>query len=123
MIAFFASLAFLSYCQQVWTQQDNSVTAVAGVDMNLNVRCALSDGYFWSINNLTYGALHVPKEYAVCGARNCDLSTLIIPVVLSEMNGSTFQCVSIDYYQSNTVHLGGVVELTVYVVPSLSGRL
>ena len=59
----------------------------------------------------------MPKEYTVCAAGVCDLSTLTIPVVLAEMNGSTFQCVSIDY-DTNTVHLGGETELIVIPLPS-----
>ena len=95
-------------------------TAVAGVSTNIVINCDhnIKDVYIWVINDLVYGALQVPMEYTVCGSGNCDLSTLTIPVPLSEMDGTTFQCVSIDYH-TNTILLDTKVQLVVTTIPGL----
>ena len=88
-------------------------TAVAGVSHNINIRCGIdTDAFFWRINGLVYGALHVPDEYRVCDVRVCDPISFIIPVVLEEMDGNTFQCFGINY-QTNRVHLGTKTVLRV----------
>lgn len=87
---------------------------------NLIIRCfEFTEGEepgsvgFWKINGSVYGPLHVPKEYIVCAdSDSCDLNYLIIPIILSEMDGYIFQCVSIDYH-NNTVHLRRRTELIV----------
>ena len=89
------------------------LTAVAGVSTNINIRCGIrTNAFFWRINGLVYGALHVPDEYRVCDVTVCDPTHLIIPVVLEEMDGNTFQCFSINY-QNNAVHMGRQTMLTV----------
>ena len=52
----------------------------------------------------------------MCSEVSCDLSSLTIPVVQSEMDGYTFQCVGIDY-NTNTHHLGRQTELSVITLP------
>ena len=93
-------------------------SAVAGIeDTNLNIPCFSEDedpgydGYFWKINGSVYGELHLPQKITVCQSK-CNLATLTIPVVLSEMDGYRFQCFGINY-QTNTVHEGTVTELEV----------
>ena len=78
------------------------------------------------INGSVYGLLQVPNEFVVC-SESCDLDSLRIPVVQSEMDGYTFQCVGIDY-NTNTHHLGRQTELSVFTlnssqVESLNGKL
>ena len=67
------------------------------------------------INGSVYGLLHVPNEFVVCSEIGCDLSSLTIPVVQSEMDGYTFQCVDIDY-NTNTYNLGRQTELSVITI-------
>lgn len=92
------------------------VPGFAGVsDQNIAVPCfdessqTLSGSIFWIINGSVYGSLHVPREFVVC-TEVCDLRTLVVPVVQQDMDGYTFQCVSIDY-RGNMLHLGSVKEL------------
>ena len=95
-------------------RQPINTTAVAGVSTNINIVCTIgTNAFFWRINGLVYGALHVPDEYIVCDVTLCNpKSSFAIPVVLEEMDGNTFQCFSIDY-QNNAVHLGRQTILTV----------
>ena len=68
------------------------------------------------INGSVYGLLQVPNEFVVC-SESCDLDSLRIPVVQSEMDGYTFQCVGIDY-NTSTHHLGTQTELSVITLNS-----
>ena len=67
------------------------------------------------INGSVYGPLQVPGEFIVCD-EECDINTLIIPVVQRELDGYTFQCVSVDY-STNTRYLGEVTVLNVTTLP------
>ena len=71
---------------------------------------------FWIINGSVYGLLQVPVDFSVCSSESCDLNSLAIPVPKSEMNGTTIQCVGIDYH-NNTLYLGGVTVLEVFPLP------
>ena len=103
-------------------RQSANTTAVAGVSTNINIRCGIgTSAFFWQINGLVYGALHVPDEYRVCDVTRCNPISFTIPVVLEEMNGNTFQCFSIDY-QNNAVHLGRQTILTVLPYESAGMR-
>ena len=102
------------------------ITAVSGVTTNINIICSIEEETetFWMINGSLYGLLHAPNEFEVCHERtegnikgNCDLSSLRIQVVQSEMDGYTFQCVGIDY-NTNTHHLGTQTELSVITLTS-----
>ena len=92
--------------------------------MNVIVPCSIiaadydpgSDGAFWKINGSVYGPLQVPSGFSVCDEISCDLASLVIPVLQREMNGSTIQCVGIDYH-NNTQYLGGVTVLEVIPLP------
>ena len=95
-------------------------TAFAGVSQNLGISCTSEEttipegaAVFWIINGSVYGILQVPPDYEVCSSEDC----LMILTVTNEMNGSTFQCVTIDYH-SNTEYLGVVTELTVIALPN-----
>ena len=89
---------------------------MAGVDQNVEVTCssAATQGSeaFWIINGSVYGLLQVPSGFILCGESICDPNTLTIPVLRSEMNGFTFQCVIIDYL-NNTQYLEDIVVLEV----------
>ena len=100
---------------QAWTQ----ITQIAG--LNADISClSLHDSntrhVFWIVNGSVYGLLHVPNEFVVCSEVSCDLRSLVISVVQNEMDGYTFQCVSIDY-NTNTQHLGTQTELSVITLP------
>ena len=98
--------------QLLWsTSQALRITVIAGLSENLQILCNHFH-LFWMINGSVYGLLHVPNEFVVCSEISCDLRTLLIPVVQSEMDGYTFQCVGIDY-NTNTHHLGTQTELSV----------
>ena len=109
------------FCTEVWPQITRK-EGVAGVDENVEIPCVLptdrvetlSSDVLWMINDSVYGFLHIPREFRVCG-ETCDLITLTIPVLQGEMNGTVFQCVSIDY-ATNMTFLGGITEL--YVSPT-----
>ena len=95
-------------------------TAFAEVSQNLGILCTNEEttipegsAVFWIINGSVYGILQVPPDYEVCSSEDC----LIILTVTNEINGSTFQCVAIDYH-SNTEYLGVVTELTVIALPN-----
>ena len=115
-------IAHAGYSCQAQRQPINT-SAVAGVSTNINIRCDIgTDAFFWQINGLVYGALHVPDEYRVCDVTVCNPETsFTIPVVLEEMDGNTFQCFSIDY-QNNAVHLGSQTMLTVVPYESAGMR-
>ena len=99
----------------MWTQDQNiTVTGIAGITVNTDIRCSNAHD-FWMINGSVYGLLHVPNEFVVC-SEICALDTLRIPVVQSEMDGYTFQCVGI-HYNTNTHHLGRQTELSVITLP------
>jgi hypothetical protein len=103
----------------VWARDTEQKMVVAGVSRNVDILCnpENSDSHYWMINGSVYGLLHVPRDFLVCSSVSCDLNTLTIPVIRSEMNGLTFQCFSIDY-QNNMLHLQGVTVLTVYTLPT-----
>ena len=112
------SIVFQLLCctGQAWTQK----TEIAGLSVNVQILCnhdskSNTGRMFWMINGSVYGLLHVPNEFVVC-SESCDLNTLRIPVVQSEMDGYTFQCVGIDY-NTNTHHLGTQTELSVTTLP------
>ena len=69
------------------------------------------------MNGSVYGPLHVPREFVVCGGTACNLHSLTIPVTQREMDGYTFQCVSVDY-NTDILHLGEVTVLHVTTLPS-----
>ena len=103
-------------------RQPTNTTAVAGVSTNINIICDIgTSAFFWRINGLVYGALHVPDEYRVCDITRCDPLHLTIPVVLEEMDGNTFQCFGINY-QNNTVLLGRQTMFTVLPYESAGMR-
>ena len=112
---------------QAWTQ----IAETAGLSTNIQIQCnnrhdSNTGHLFWIVNGSVYGLLHVPNEFVVC-SESCDLNSLIITVVQSEMDGYTFQCVGIDY-NTNTHHLGRQTELSVITltrsqVESLNGKL
>ena len=123
------SIVFQLLCctGQAWTQE----TETAGLSVNVQIlgNHDSNTGHhmFWIINGSVYGLLHVPNEFVVCSEVSCDLSSLTIPVVQSEMDGYTFQCVGIDY-NTNTHHLGrqtvlSVTTLTSSQVESFNGKL
>ena len=86
--------------------------------MNVQIQCSIENPIhlFWMINSSVHGFLHVPNEFTGCSEANCDPKNLVIPVVQSEMDGYTFQCVSINY-NTNTHHLGRQTELSVIPLP------
>ena len=96
---------------------------IVGLEQNLQILCSttyqLADlrvfGLLWMINGSVYGPLQVPGEFIVCG-EVCDLNTLIIPVVQREMDGYTFQCVSVDY-NTSTHYLGEITVLNATTLP------
>ena len=91
--------------------------AVSGFLQNIEIQCLIPNSNpFWIINGDVYGLLQVPRDFVVCGEEICNLLTLKIPVAQEEMNGSTFQCISIDYH-SNTFNLGFLNVLVVTTVP------
>ena len=100
------------------------ISAVSGVSINININCftiddeelPFSTSPFWMINGSVYGLLQVPIQFVVCSEISCNLRSLRIPVVQSEMDGYTFQCVGIDY-NTNTLHLGRQTELSVTTLP------
>ena len=107
-------------CNGVWSQNQQEVykQGFAGLQQNIDISCSLSDSeVFWIVNGSVYGALQVPREFVVCGAR-CNLRSLTIPVAQREMDGFTFQCVGIDYHDNST-RLG---EITVLNVTPLEGH-
>ena len=117
-------IAHAGYSCQAQRQPINTTAIIAGVVTNINIRCDTTsrmDGFFWRINGLVYGTLHVPDVYRVCDVTRCDSTSFIIPVVLEEMDGNTFQCFSIDY-QNNVVHLGSQTMLTVVPYESAGMR-
>ena len=107
-------------------------TQIAGLSVNIPCNSlhdtSTNTGHmFWMINASVYGLLQVPNEFVVCSKFTCSLNILDIPVVQSEMDGYTFQCVGIDY-NTNTHHLGRQTELSVITltssqVESLNGKL
>ena len=108
-------LQLLCCTGQEWTQ----ITGIAGLSVNVQIPCNHDSNtvhLFWMINGSVYGLLHVPNEFVVCSEVSCDLRSLTIPVVQSEMDGYTFQCVGIDY-NTNTHHLGRCTELSVTTLP------
>jgi hypothetical protein len=102
-----------------WASDTEQKMVVAGVSSNVQILCnpENSDSHYWMINGSVYGLLHVPRDFLVCSSVSCDLNTLTIPVIRSEMNGLTFQCYGIDYH-NNTLHLQGVTVLTVHTLPT-----
>ena len=100
------------------------ISAVSGVSINININCftiddeelPFSTSPFWMINGSVYGLLQVPIQFVVCSEISCNLRSLRIPVVQSEMDGYTFQCVGIDY-NTNTHYLGRQTELSVTTLP------
>ena len=126
-MSIFKLTVYLTLCfNEVHSQtRRERISGVSGVSTNINIICLNNDGEItsptvWMINGSVYGLLHVPNELLVCSSKsiesNCDLSTLEIPVVQSEMDGYTFQCVGIDY-NTNTHHLGRQTELSVTTLP------
>ena len=118
-------LQLLCCTGKAWTQ----IIEIAGLSENVQIPCNHDPNtghMFWMINNgSVYGLLHVPNDFVVCSEVSCALS-LVIPVVQSEMDGYTFQCVGIDY-NTNTHHLGTQTELSVITltssqVKSLNGK-
>lgn len=101
---------------------EHQETAVAGFSRNVKIQCSITADYeqesvtisgfdvFWIINGSVYGLLQVPRDFVVCSSEN--INCLEIPNIESEMDGYTFQCVSIDHHR-NTQYLGGVTALTV----------
>ena len=91
---------------------------MAGITTDEEFVCSIDNTVhdFWMINGFVYGLLQVPNEFVVCSEVSCDLNTLRIPVVQSEMDGYTFQCVGIDY-NTSTHHLGRQTELSVIAPP------
>ena len=95
--------------------------AVAGLLQNIEIQCLIpTSKSFWIVNDDVYGLLQVPRDFVVCSEETCDLLTLQIPVAQEEMNGSTFQCVSIDYH-NNSLNLGDLDVLVVTTFPQLIG--
>ena len=92
--------------------------------MNVILPCSIiandydpgSDETFWKINGSVYGPLQVPSGFSVCDEISCDLASLVIPVLQREMNGTTIQCVGIDYH-NNTQYLGAVTVMEVIPLP------
>ena len=112
------------YCTGIWSANKS---ALAGVLQNTQIQCSIGSmdfpdsGIFWIINNSVYGHLQVPVEFTLCSTkRSCEPHVLTIPVAQIEMNGSTFQCVGIDYH-NNTQYLGGMTVLE--VIPLPQGKL
>ena len=108
---------YLALCFNEVDSQTVDISGVSGVSTNINIICSSNDEEitsptFWMINGSVYGLLHVPNEFVVCSLFRCDLTTLTIPVVQSEMNGYTFQCVSVDHY-NNTQQLRTLAKLSV----------
>lgn len=90
---------------------------VAGVLQNNQIRCTIGSDVFWIINNSVYGHLQVPTYIVLCSTnRSCEPNILTIPVALAEMDGYTFQCLSVDYC-NNTLHMGERVALEVLILP------
>ena len=100
---------------------------IAGIN-RIDVLCSITIDYleervditgsyvFWKINGSVHGLLQVPEDFSVCSSGYCDLNSLAIPVLHSEMDGITLQCVGIDYLNS-TQYLGGVTVLEVIPLP------
>jgi hypothetical protein len=107
------------------TSRREHLTTIAGVSQDVGIPCnseedvqeSFGGGVSWIINGSVYGLLHVPKEFIVCSSESCDLTTLTIPVIQSEMNGLMLQCVVVDYLNS-ILHLGDVTVITVHSLPS-----
>ena len=123
VILMIATLYFFACFDKVHSNS-GPITGVSGVSTNINIICSIEEeiATFWMINGSLYGLLHVPNEFKVCSKSsegssegNCDLKSLRIPVLQSEMDGYAFQCVSIDY-NTNTHHLGRQTELSVTTV-------
>ncbi len=99
---------------EVWLQP--ALTKLTAGVSSQDILCSLPGaGVFWLINGSLYGPLQVPGDFIVCGA-SCNLKNLKIPVVQSEMDGLTLQCVSIDYH-TNTDELGVETVLNVTTLP------
>ncbi len=98
----------------MWPQTTaTSDRVLAGVSQNHLIPCSLSGaGVFWLINGSLYGPLRVPRDFIVCSKASCNLNTLTILVVQTEMNGLTFQCVRVDYHD-NTEEMGDVRVLEI----------
>jgi hypothetical protein len=103
----------------VWASDTEQKMVVAGVSRNVDIVCnpENSDSHYWMINGSVYGLLHVPRDFLVCSSVSCDLNTLTIPVIRSEMNGLTFQCYGIDH-QNNMLYLQEVTVLIVHTPPA-----
>ena len=104
---------------EVWAQTAG-IQEISGISANVDIPCLNSDpdaNVFWIINGSVYGLLQIPDEFILCKEETCNLNDLTISVVQSEMDGYTFQCVSIDY-NTNTHHLGTLTELSVTTLSS-----
>ena len=114
---------------KVWAQ-NAEIQEISGISYNVDIPCLNSDpdaNVFWIINGSVYGLLQIPDEYILCKEGTCNLNDLTISVVQSEMDGYTFQCVSIDYH-TNTQQLGiqkvlSVITLTRSQVEAINGEL
>ena len=128
-----------TYYLLVCFNEVHSDSQFSGVSTNIVISCLSHEEItiFWILNDSLYGLLHVPNEFEVCskgsegnGGSNeghCNLHSLRIPVVHSEMDGYTFQCVGIDY-NTDTHHLGtqtvlSVITLTRSEVESFNSKL
>ena len=118
--------ALLICCTVVLPQQQPEIKqGVAGIS-RIDVVCSIANDYgeegvdfgniFWIINGSVYGLLQVPGDFSVCSSVLCDLNSLVIHVLKSEMDGITIQCAGIDYL-NNTQYLGGVTVLEVFPLP------
>ena len=124
------TVALLLCCTKVWTQTPPKMKhrhGIAGLSTNMEMQCSIARDYalrgrdlsgygvFWMINGSVYGSLQVTREFIVCD-EVCDHSTLKIPVVQRNMDGYTFQCVTVDY-NTNTHYLGEITVLNVTTAP------
>ena len=110
----------------VWAQS-TQIEEVDRISTNVQINCFAGgeesipfqyyEGHFWIINDSVFGLLNVPREYSVCNIDRCDLSDLLIPLVLREMNNSRFQCVTIGYNLMSLEYLGRLTVLTVVTPP------
>ncbi len=104
------------HCEQQLESLEISTLCACSINENTGRRITSDTNVFWMINASLYGLLQVPGDFIVCSETRCDLNSLTIPVVWSEMDGFTFQCVSINY-RNNTQYLGGVIVLHVSPPP------
>ncbi len=103
---------------EVCATESFKITAVSGISRNVQVLCSSNEDetvWFRVINGSSFGLLHLPREFTSCGLVECVPSVLAIPLVTSEMNASSFECVKIDY-QNNIDHRGRLTELTVITI-------